>query len=106
MTARIGKRIREVLAISEKLGQPASYSEIHAHMEGDHSYRNTAKYCTRAAERGLMTKTGDWPAKYQAAEGWREVVGEYVKPQPRPKPAFVHRLPKKIINSVFAMGAA
>lgn len=106
MSARIGIRIREVLAISEKLNRPASYAEIHKHMKGEHSYRNTAKYCTRAAERGLMTKTGDWPAQYQAAANWRELAGEYIKPQPRPKAAFVHRLPKKIINSVFAMGAA
>lgn len=97
MTARIGKRIREVLAISEKLGRPASYSEINAHMDCEPP--NTYKYCDRATKRGLMVvDVSTKPAKYQAAANWRETV-EKKKPVKQ-------YMPSRIINSVFALGAS
>lgn len=103
MSARVGLRIRQVLAISDQIGRPATYNEIHAKM--DCELTNTFKYCQRAVDRGfLVVDRSVKPATYLAMPNWRELVGEYVKPQPRAKAAFVHKLPKKIISSVFSLG--
>jgi len=103
MRASVGLRIREVLAISEKIGRPATYNEIHAQM--DCELTNTFKYCQRAVERGfLIVDRSVKPATYMATPNWGELVGEYIKPQPRAKAAFVHKLPKRIISSVFSLG--
>ena len=47
MSRPVGARIFEACSVLERLGQPATYGQIHEHMCGV-IRNNTSKYCQRA----------------------------------------------------------
>ena len=101
----VGKQIRAILAASEKLGKPATATELFklAGMEAIPTARS--RVCRRAQQYGLMTNEGIYPDKFQAAPGWQKRINQphisnpkYVAPEPPPR-----YIPK--INSVWALAA-
>ena len=71
MSRPIGARIFEACSVLERLGQPATYGQIHEHMDGV-IHNNTSKYCQRAVGLKLMTVDRTvYPAQYSLVPGWR-----------------------------------
>ncbi len=73
MAARIGRRIREVLAVIERLGPSMAR---HADQYMDCNVENTSKYLQRSVALGLATRVaGVGGSIYSAAPDWRDKVG-------------------------------
>lgn len=73
MAARIGRRIREVLAVIERLG-PSMVR--HADQYMDCNVENTSKYLQRSVALGLATRVaGVGGFIYSAVPGWRDKAG-------------------------------
>ncbi len=67
-----GERIREVCEITERLGKATS-PMVRARMDGPQTTSNAAKYCSRAANQGLLIADRTvHPVAYQAAPDWRD----------------------------------
>lgn len=102
----VGKQIRAILAASEKLGKPATATELFRLAGIDTAPTAPSKACRRATQYGLMTRNEGYPATYQAAPGWQTRVDQphisnpdYVVITKPPEPRYI---PK--INSVWALG--
>jgi hypothetical protein len=100
----VGKQIRAILAASEKLGKPATATELFKLAGLDTIPTARCRVCRRAQQYGLMTNEGIYPDKFQAAPGWQKRINQphisnpkYVAPEPPPR-----YIPK--INSVWALG--
>ena len=71
MSRPVGARIIEACAMLERLGQPSTYGEVHALMQGV-IRNNTSKYCQRAVGLKLMAVDRTvYPAQYSVVPGWR-----------------------------------
>lgn len=74
MAARIGRRIREVVTVIERLG-PCMVRHADEYMVCNIS--NTSKYLQRAVSLGLATRVaGVGGFIYSAVPGWRDKAGE------------------------------
>jgi len=82
----IGRRIREVCEIAERIG-PATSRKIFEHMTGV-AASNAGKYCARAVEHGFMTvDTSGARHLFAAASDWRTLIERPAKPVRPTKPA-------------------
>ena len=71
MSRPVGARIIEACVVLERLGQPSTYGEVHALMQGV-IRNNTSKYCQRAVGLKLMAVDRTvYPAHYSLVPGWR-----------------------------------
>lgn len=75
------ERIREVCEITERLGHATS-PMVRARMKGGQSASAASRYCSRAANKGLLlADRSAHTVEYQAAPGWRErMVALYERP--------------------------
>ena len=89
-----------MLAMADQLGG-ASYRQLQERLPYI-EVSNAKNYCVRCVKRGFMTvdKSGA-VAIYTAAKDWRMLV-ERVE---APRIGVVNRIPTKIINSVWSLGA-
>lgn len=81
LNQRTIERIREVCEITERLGHATS-PMVRARMKGGQSASAASRYCSRAANKGLLLADRSVHAvEYQAAPGWRErMVALYERP--------------------------
>ena len=75
------ERIREVCEITERLGHATS-PMVRARMKGGQSASAASRYCSRAANKGLLlADRSAHTVEYQTAPGWRErMVALYERP--------------------------
>lgn len=72
LNQRTIERIREVCEITERLGRATS-PMVRARMKGGQSASVASRYCSRAANKGLLlADRSAHTVEYQAAPGWRE----------------------------------
>ena len=108
------ERIREVCEITERLGRATS-PMVRARMKGGQSASAASRYCSRAANKGLLlADRSAHTVEYQAAPGWRErMVALYERPDeddeidmlaPRYTGDQVLAMARHVPSSVWALG--
>ena len=109
------ERIREVCEIAERLGHATS-PMVRARMTGGQSASAASRYCSRAANKGLLlADRSAHTVEYQAAPGWRErMVALYERPDeddeidllaPRYTGDQVLAMARHVPSSVWQLGA-
>ena len=98
----VGKRVKQVLAIVDELGDAAT-KQIHPYLSGV-CFQSVHKYCVRAVELGLMTVSrAGRKCTYRTASGWRDGL-KSLEPVPVLSESMVQIAMKTQPNSVFALG--
>lgn len=108
------ERIREVCEITERLGKATS-PMVRQRMKGGQSASAASRYCSRAANKGLLlADRSAHTVEYQAAPGWRErMVALYERPDeddevllaPRYTGDQVLAMARNVPSSVWQLGA-
>jgi len=101
MTRPVGKQIRAMLEVSESLKRPAPALELARAAGLTLDSTNCTRICRRAESYGLMDIAAERPLRFIARPGWDAQTA----PKATAIKPVIDQAPRRIINSVFALGA-